>query len=90
MNLYWLLAEDGLPKLAPHSAFLIMGLVVVFWLYTRVSIIRRHLDREGPDGPPPPRAFRWMVGLAGASWLFPALFVLACGLGAALFLTWPK
>lgn len=89
MNLPWLLADDGLPQLAPHSAFLIMGLVLVFWLYARISIIRRQLERQGPDSPPPPRAFRWMVGLARLPWLFPVLFVLASGLGAALVLTWP-
>ena len=84
-----LATDDELPPLAPHSAFLIVGIILLFWVHTRVSIIRRHLERSGPDAAPPPRAWGWLQFLAAQDWFGPVVFLAAGSLGAALVLTWP-
>ena len=63
-----------------------VALVVVFWLGTRIVILRRRQALRDPEDPPVP-AWPWLRSLAATPWILPTLLVLGAVLAAAaLFL----
>ncbi|MDJ0975009.1 MAG: hypothetical protein QNJ98_11155 [Planctomycetota bacterium] len=78
-----MLAFEDLPQLSDHGFVLIVVLLVVFWVYMKVKLLRERLALRGPDEEPP-AAPRWQHALARASWTFPVLGVLALALIGAM------
>ncbi len=74
---------EELPTLEPHFAFLAAGLLVVFWLFMRVRILRSRIAlRE--EGEPPPDAPGWMHSLARSPRTMPLLGIAALLLAGAI------
>lgn len=57
-------AFDDFPPLLPHAPFLIAGVLIVFWVYMKVRLLRERLALRG-DGEDQPIAAAWMHRLAG-------------------------
>ncbi len=67
---------EDLPPLEPPFAFLSAGLLVIFWLFMRVRILRSRIAlRE--EGEAPPHAPKWMHSLAASERTMPVLGVVA-------------
>ena len=77
------LATDEMPDLLPHAPFLLAGLLVVFWVYMKVRMLRERLALRGPDDVPP-KAPGWLLRLARAQHTNLVLAALAAGLIVAL------
>ena len=78
-----MLASDDLPDLAPETTIALLGLVVVFWFFARIQIIRRELER-GKAETEIPRAPRWLVRLGQWGPIYLVLAVAAVGFAALL------
>lgn len=76
-------AFDDLPQLSDHGFALILVLLVVFWVYMKVRLLRERLALRGPDEEPP-RAPGWQHALARWRWTFPLLGLVALALIGAL------
>ena len=79
-----MLAIDDLPPLPPTATIALIGLVLVLWLYLRVSLLRRQWSRGAAQDDETLRApgfIRRLARWGGAYALFGALAVL---LGALL------
>ena len=76
-------AFGDLPPLADHAFFLIAGLLVVFWLYMKIALVRGRLARRAPDEPPP-KVPAWQLRLAEARWSSVVLIAIGVVLAVAL------
>lgn len=74
-----------LPPLPLHSAFLLAGIIFVWWIHLKVSLVRRRRAQGTPSSAP-----AWQRRLADWRATGPLLLVLAIGLGVALVLTYPR
>ena len=80
-----MIAFGDLPPLADHAFFLIAGLLVVFWLYMKIAIVRGRLARRDA-GEPPPDVPAWQLRLAEARWSSVVLLAIGVLLAIALAL----
>lgn len=77
-------AFDDLPPLADHAFFLIVLLLVVFWLYMKVALVRARLAGRAPADGPPDGVPRWQLRLAGWRWTGTVLVAVGVLIAAAL------
>ncbi len=63
----------------------LIGLVLLFWVGARVNILRRQMERTGPDGAAPAGA-AWLRWLARWPWTYPVIGLVAAGFVAAVLL----
>ena len=78
-----MLAFDDLPDLAPETTIALLGLVVVFWFFARIQIIRRQLER-GMAESEIPRAPLWLVRLGQWGPIYGVLAVATLAFGGLL------
>lgn len=59
-------AFDNLPPLSPFAMVCIVGLLIVFWVWMKVKLLRDRIAIRAEEGEGPPDAPAWQLRLAAA------------------------
>lgn len=74
-------AFDDLPPLSPVSLACIVGLLITFWIYMKVKLLRDRITARAEDGEgPPDDAPAWQMRLAASPRTGPMLAFTALAL----------
>ncbi len=79
-----MLGLDDVPPPHPLTTVALIGLAAVLWVFARVQLLRRQLERGGADQPGV-TGIRFLHALAGWPGTYALLAVLALGFGALLW-----